>query len=42
LGLALSREVALALGGRIEVESQSDRGGTFSLIFELARDNLEM
>jgi signal transduction histidine kinase len=42
LGLALSREVALALGGRIEVESQSDHGSTFNLVFELAGDNLEM
>jgi len=42
LGLALSREVAHELGGRIKVESQPDRGSIFTLVFELTRDDLEM
>lgn len=42
LGLALSCETALALGGRIEVESRPDRGSTFTLVVELSKDNLEL
>ena len=42
LGLALSREAASVLGGRIEVESQPDRGSTFALVVELTKDNLEL
>ena len=42
LGLALSREAAAVLGGRIEVESQPDRGSIFTLVVELTKDNLEM
>jgi signal transduction histidine kinase len=42
LGLALTREAALRLDGRIEVESQPDQGSTFTLIVELSEENLEI
>lgn len=42
LGLALSREAAAVLGGRIEVESRPDSGSTFTLVVEISKGDLEM
>jgi len=42
LGLALTREAALRLGGRIEAESRPEQGSTFTLIVELSKENMEM
>ncbi|RBA22888.1 sensor histidine kinase [Herminiimonas fonticola] len=36
LGLTVSRDIALAHGGRIQVESEEGRGSTFTLIFPLS------
>jgi signal transduction histidine kinase len=40
--LALTREAARLLDGRIEVESRPDQGSSFTLIVELPKENLEM
>lgn len=39
LGLALAREMALTIGGRIEVESQPDRGSSFRLLLPIRGTN---
>jgi signal transduction histidine kinase len=36
LGLAISRELANALGGRIELDSQPGKGSRFELVLPLA------
>ena len=39
LGLAITREIATALRGRVEVESATGRGSTFTLSFPEGREN---
>lgn len=42
LGLALSREAARQLGGRIQADSRPGEGSIFTLVIELSEDNREM
>jgi signal transduction histidine kinase len=41
LGLALSREAARKLGGRIQADSRADEGSTFTLVVEMSKDDVE-
>ncbi|MBN2494746.1 MAG: HAMP domain-containing histidine kinase [Deltaproteobacteria bacterium] len=41
LGLAIARQAAGALGGRVEVDSEPGRGCVFQLVLQLARGDIE-